>query len=45
MRVFAVRLSSGVRYWTVLDKDLSVVGDADAFVLRHEAPMYCRMER
>jgi integrase len=34
MRAFAVRLPSGVRYWTVLDEDLSVVGEADAF-LRH----------
>ncbi len=34
MRAFAVRLPSGVRYWTVLDEDLAVVGVADAF-LRH----------
>jgi integrase/recombinase XerD len=34
MRAFPVRLPSGVRYWTVLDEDLSVVGEADAF-LRH----------
>jgi len=31
MRAFPVRLPSGVRYWTVLDEDLSVVGEADAF--------------
>jgi integrase len=34
MRAFPVRLPSGVRYWTVLDEDLSVVVEADAF-LRH----------
>lgn len=34
MRAFLVRLPSGVRYWTVLDEDLAVVGEADAF-LRH----------
>lgn len=34
MRAFPVTLPSGVRYWTVLDDDLEVVGDADAF-LRH----------
>ena len=34
MRAFPVRLPSGVRYWTVLDEGLSVVGEADAF-LRH----------
>jgi integrase/recombinase XerD len=34
MRAFPVRLPSGVRYWTVLDEDLAVVGVADAF-LRH----------
>ena len=34
MRAFPVRLPSGVRYWTVLDEDLAVVGEADAF-LRH----------
>ena len=34
MRAFPVRLPSGVRYWTVLDDDLAVVGEADAF-LRH----------
>jgi integrase/recombinase XerD len=32
MRAFPVRLPS--RYWTVLDEDLAVVGEADAF-LRH----------
>lgn len=34
MRAFPVRLPSGVRYWTVLDEDLAVVEEADAF-LRH----------
>jgi integrase/recombinase XerD len=34
VRAFPVRLPSGVRYWTVLDGDLAVVADADAF-LRH----------
>ena len=34
MRAFPVRLPSGARYWTVLDEDLVVVEDADAF-LRH----------
>jgi integrase/recombinase XerD len=34
MRAFPVRLPSGQRYWTVLDEDLGVVGEADAF-LRH----------
>lgn len=34
MRPFAVVLPSGVRYWTVLDEDLVVVPEADAF-LRH----------
>ncbi|MDT2007618.1 site-specific integrase [Rhodococcus opacus] len=34
MRAFPVRLPSGVRYWTVLDEDLAVVDEADAF-LRH----------
>jgi integrase/recombinase XerD len=34
VRAFSVRLPSGVRYWTVLDGDLSVVADADSF-LRH----------
>jgi integrase len=32
MRAFPVTLPSGVRYWTVLDEDLAVVGDADAFL-------------
>ncbi|MDT3446898.1 tyrosine-type recombinase/integrase [Pseudofrankia sp. BMG5.37] len=32
MRAFLVRLPSGVRYWTVLDDELVVVGDADAFL-------------
>lgn len=34
MRAFAVCLPSGDRYWTVLDEDLVVVPEADAF-LRH----------
>lgn len=34
VRAFVVRMPSGVRYWTVLDEDLAVVGVADAF-LRH----------
>ena len=34
MRAFRVRLPSGVRYWTVLNEDLPVVAEADAF-LRH----------
>jgi integrase/recombinase XerD len=34
VRPFAVCLPSGVRYWTVLDEDLVVVPEADAF-LRH----------
>jgi len=34
MRAFPVRLPSGARYWTVLDDDLAVVAEADAF-LRH----------
>ena len=34
MRAFLVRLPSGVRYWTVIDEDLVVSGEADAF-LRH----------
>src|ERR1700733_10541580 len=34
VRAFVVRLPSGVRYWTVIDEDLVVVGDADEF-LRH----------
>jgi integrase/recombinase XerD len=32
MRVFPVRLPSGVRYWTVVDEDLIVVPAADAFL-------------
>jgi integrase/recombinase XerD len=35
MRAFPVSLPSGQRYWTVLDKDLQVVGIADEY-LRHE---------
>ena|SRR6266536_3665410 len=34
VRAFPVTMPSGVRYWTVLDGDLVVVGVADAF-LRH----------
>jgi site-specific recombinase XerD len=34
VRVFLVRLPSGVRYWTVLGEDLAVVSVADSF-LRH----------
>ena len=34
MRAFPVVLPSGVKYWTVLDDELGVVGPADAF-LRH----------
>lgn len=34
MRAFPVQLPSGVRYWTVVDDDLAVVPEADAF-LRH----------
>jgi integrase/recombinase XerD len=34
VKAFPVRLPSGVRYWTVLDEDLSTVACADAF-LRH----------
>jgi site-specific recombinase XerD len=34
VRAFLVRLPSGARYWTVLDDDLAVVGEVDAF-LRH----------
>lgn len=32
MRAFPVTLPSGVRYWTVLDEDLAVVGAVDAFL-------------
>ena len=32
MRAFPVRLPSGVRYWTVLNEDLAVVAEADAFL-------------
>ena len=32
MRAFPVRLPSGVRYWTVLDEDLTVVAVADSFL-------------
>ncbi len=32
MRAFPVRLPSGVRYWTVLDEDLTVVDVADSFL-------------
>jgi site-specific recombinase XerD len=32
VRAFPVRLPSGVRYWTVIDEDLAVVGEVDAFL-------------
>jgi integrase/recombinase XerD len=32
VRAFLVRLPSGARYWTVLDDELAVVGDADGYV-------------
>ncbi len=32
MRAFSVRMPSGERYWTVLDEDLAVVTEADAFL-------------
>jgi integrase/recombinase XerD len=32
MRAFPVRPPSGVRYWTVIDEDLAVVGEADEFL-------------
>jgi len=32
VRAFAVRLPSGDRYWTVLDDELCVVPEADAFL-------------
>ena len=32
VRAFMVQLPSGVRYWTVLDEDLSVVAAADSFL-------------
>jgi len=32
MRAFPVSLPSGARYWTVLDEDLVVVAEADAFL-------------
>src|ERR1039457_2949036 len=34
VRAFPVKLPSGARYWTVMDEDLAVVGEADEF-LRH----------
>jgi integrase/recombinase XerD len=34
VRAFLVRLPSGTQYWTVLDENLAVVGEADVF-LRH----------
>jgi integrase len=34
VRAFPVTLPSGARYWTVIDDDLAVVGEADEF-LRH----------
>jgi len=33
MRAFMVKLPSGVRYWTVVDDNLVVVPDADAYLL------------
>jgi integrase len=32
VRAFLVRLPSGVAYWTVLDEDLAIVAEADAFL-------------
>jgi integrase/recombinase XerD len=32
MRAFPVRLPSGARYWTVIDEELAVVGEADEFL-------------
>src|SRR6476646_4084874 len=32
VRAFPVRLPSGVRYWAVIDEDLAVVGEVDAFL-------------
>lgn len=32
MQAFPVRLPSGVAYWTVLDDDLQVVAEADAYL-------------
>jgi hypothetical protein len=32
VRAFPVRLPSGQRYWTVLDEDLAVVAEVDAFL-------------
>ena len=32
MRAFAVRMPSGVRYWTVVDEDMAVVAVADRFL-------------
>ena len=32
MRAFRVRLPDGAAYWTVLDDELAVVGEADAFL-------------
>jgi hypothetical protein len=34
MRAFKVKLPSGARYWTVVDDELAVVPEADAY-LRH----------
>jgi hypothetical protein len=34
VKAFPVKLPSGVQYWTVLDEDLAVVDEADAY-LRH----------
>jgi hypothetical protein len=32
VRAFPVELPSGVRYWTVIDEDLAVVGEVDEFL-------------
>lgn len=32
MRAFPIRMPSGIRYWTVIDDDLAVVGEADRFL-------------
>lgn len=33
MRAFKVKSPSGARYWTVVDDELAVVPDADAYLL------------
>lgn len=42
MRAFPVRLPSGVRYWTVLNEDLAVVAEADAFLRRDGSELTTR---